>query len=176
MSDGHWAYDAIRFVTEEKLFQGVTGGSFAPNMTMSRAMLATVLYRAAGSPSVTTSVGFTDAPGGKWYSDAVNWAATEGIVKGVGGSRFAPDDNVSREQIAAILHRYAIASGEDAKANTAVLNSFGDSTAVHAWAADGMAWAVGEGILTGKPGNLLAPTESATRAEVAVMLMRFLSE
>jgi len=176
VSDGHWAYDAIRFVTEEKLFQGVTDGSFAPNMTMSRAMLATVLYRAAGSPSVTTSVGFTDAPGGKWYSDAVNWAATEGIVKGVGGSRFAPDDNVSREQIAAILHRYAIASGEDAKANAAVLNSFGDSTAVHAWAADGMAWAVGEGILTGKPGNLLAPTESATRAEVAVMLMRFLSE
>ena len=175
VSDSYWAYDAIRFVSEENLFQGVTGGGFAPELTMSRAMLATVLYRAAGSPAVTASAGFTDVPAGKWYSDAVNWAASKGIVKGVGGNRFAPDDNVSREQIATILYQYVLSTGETAEADASVLSGYGDSASVHSWAADGMAWAVGEGIITGKPGSLLAPTDSATRAEVATMLMRFLS-
>ncbi|WP_294535788.1 penicillin binding protein PBP4B [uncultured Pseudoflavonifractor sp.] len=175
VSDGYWAYDAIRFVTEEELFQGVSGGGFAPELTMSRAMLATVLYRAAGSPAVTASAGFTDVPAGQWYSDAVNWAAGEGIVNGVGGNRFAPDDNVSREQIATILYQYVLSTGETAEADASVLSGYGDSASVHSWAADGMAWAVGEGIITGKPGSLLAPTDSATRAEVATMLMRFLS-
>ena len=175
VSDGYWAYDAIRFVTEEDLFQGVSGGGFAPELTMSRAMLATVLYRAAGSPAVTASAGFTDVPAGQWYSDAVNWAAGEGIVNGVGGNRFAPDDNVSREQIATILYQYVLSTGETAEADASVLSGYGDSASVHSWAADGMAWAVGEGIITGKPGSLLAPTDSATRAEVATMLMRFLS-
>ena len=175
VSDGYWAYDAIRFVTEEELFQGVSGGGFAPELTMSRAMLATVLYRAAGSPAVTASAGFTDVPDGQWYSDAVNWAASEGIVNGVGGNRFAPDDNVSREQIATILYQYVLSTGETAEADASVLSGYGDSASVHSWAADGMAWAVGEGIITGKPGSLLAPTDSATRAEVATMLMRFLS-
>ena len=175
VSDGYWAYDAIRFVTEEDLFQGVSGGGFAPELTMSRAMLATVLYRAAGSPAVTASAGFTDVPDGQWYSDAVNWAASEGIVNGVGGNRFAPDDNVSREQIATILYQYVLSTGETAEADASVLSGYGDSASVHSWAADGMAWAVGEGIITGKPGSLLAPTDSATRAEVATMLMRFLS-
>lgn len=176
VSDSYWAYDAIRFVTEEELFQGVPGGGFAPELTMSRAMLATVLYRAAGSPAVTTSAGFTDVPDGKWYSDAVNWAASKGIVKGVGGSRFAPDDNVSREQIATILYQYVLSTGETAKADASALAVYGDKASVSSWAADGMAWAVGEGIITGKPGSLLAPTDSATRAEVATMLMRFLSK
>ena len=175
VSDGYWAYDAIRFVTEEELFQGVSGGGFAPELTMSRAMLATVLYRAAGSPAVTASAGFTDVPAGQWYSDAVNWAAGEGIVNGVGGNSFAPDDNVSREQIATILYQYVLSTGETAEADASVLSGYGDSASVHSWAADGMAWAVGEGIITGKPGSLLAPTDSATRAEVATMLMRFLS-
>ena len=175
VSDGYWAYDAIRFVTEEELFQGVSGGGFAPELTMSRAMLATVLYRAAGSPAVTASAGFTDVPAGQWYSDAVNWAAGEGIVNGVGGNRFAPDDNVSREQIATILYQYVLSTGETAEADASVLSGYCDSASVHSWAADGMAWAVGEGIITGKPGSLLAPTDSATRAEVATMLMRFLS-
>ena len=175
VSDGYWAYDAIRFVTEEELFQGVSGGGFAPELTMSRAMLATVLYRAAGSPAVTASAGFTDVPAGQWYSNAVNWAAGEGIVNGVGGNRFAPDDNVSREQIATILYQYVLSTGETAEADASVLSGYGDSASVHSWAADGMAWAVGEGIITGKPGSLLAPTDSATRAEVATMLMRFLS-
>ena len=176
VSDSYWAYDAIRFVTEKELFQGVSGGGFAPEMTMSRAMLATVLYRAAGSPAVTTSAGFTDVPAGKWYSDAVNWAASKGIVKGVGGNRFAPDDNVSREQIATILYQYVLSTGETAKADASVLAVYGDNASVSSWAADGMAWAVKEGIITGKPGSLLAPTDSATRAEVATMLMRFLDK
>ncbi|MDY4661532.1 penicillin binding protein PBP4B [Pseudoflavonifractor capillosus] len=176
VSDSYWAYDAIRFVSEENLFQGVTGGGFAPEMTMSRAMLATVLYRAAGSPAVTASAGFTDVPAGKWYSDAVNWAASKGIVKGVGGNRFAPDDNVSREQIATILYQYVLSTGETAKADASVLAVYGDNASVSSWAADGMAWAVKEGIITGKPGSLLAPADSATRAEVATMLMRFLGK
>ena len=176
VSDSYWAYDAIRFVTEKELFQGVSGGGFAPEMTMSRSMLATVLYRAAGSPAVTTSAGFTDVPAGKWYSDAVNWAASKGIVKGVGGNRFAPDDNVSREQIATILYQYVLSTGETAKADASVLAVYGDNASVSSWAADGMAWAVKEGIITGKPGSLLAPTDSATRAEVATMLMRFLDK
>ena len=174
--DDHWGYDAIRFVTVNDLFKGVPGGGFAPEMTMSRAMLATVLYRAAGSPAVTTSAGFTDVPAGQWYSDAVNWAASKGIVKGVGGNRFAPDDNVSREQIATILYQYVLSTGETVKADASVLAVYGDNASVSSWAADGMAWAVKEGILTGKPGSLLAPTDSATRAEVATMLMRFLSK
>ena len=179
LADGtsrNWAYDAICYVRNEGLFSSVTGGGFAPEMTMSRAMLATVLYRAAGSPAVTTSAGFTDVPAGKWYSDAVNWAASKGIVKGVGGNRFAPDDNVSREQIATILYQYVLSTGETAKADASVLAVYGDNASVSSWAADGMAWAVKEGIITGKPGSLLAPTDSATRAEVATMLMRFLDK
>ena len=176
VSDSYWAYDAIRFVTERKLFQGISGGGFAPEMTMSRAMLATVLYRAAGSPAVTSSAGFTDVPDGLWYSDAVNWAASRGIVKGVGGNRFAPDDNVSREQIATIFYQYVLSTGGTAKADASVLAAYGDSASVHTWAADGMSWAVKEGIITGRPGSLLSLTDSATRAEVATMLMRFFNQ
>ena len=140
---------------------------------MKRALCA--LFIAAALVLPASAASFTDVPDGQWYSDAVNWAAGEGIVNGVGGNRFAPDDNVSREQIATILYQYVLSTGETAEADASVLSGYGDSASVHSWAADGMAWAVGEGIITGKPGSLLAPTDSATSAEVATMLMRFLS-
>lgn len=176
VSESLWSYGAIRYVTETGLLQNASTGSFAPAAAITRAELAAALYRSAGSPAVTTSAGFTDVPAGQWYSDAVNWAASKGIVEGVGSNRFAPDDTVSREQLAVILYQYAIANGETPKSDTSALAPYGDSASVHTWATDGMAWAVGKGIITGKPGSLLAPADSTTRAEAAVMLMRFLSK
>lgn len=105
VAEGAWYYDAVRFVTEKELFSGVPGGGFAPNVIMSRAMLVTVLHRLAGEPEAG-SASFADVADGRWYADAVKWAAANGIVKGTGNGLFDPDGNVTREQIAVILMRF----------------------------------------------------------------------
>ena len=148
--------------------EGVGGGKFDPNGTMSRAMMVTVLYRMAGEPKVAGPSSFTDVPTGKWYSDAIAWAQENGIVLGVLAGKFAPNGNVTREQIATILWRY-----EGMPKATADLTKFKDSGKISSYAKDAMTWAVSEGIFIGDAGNL-KPTSSATRAEFACIIMRYL--
>lgn len=138
---------------------------------MTRAMLVTVLWRYAGEPVEGTN-NFTDIPSGQWYTNAVVWAATNGIVNGVGDNKFNPDGNISREQMATILYRYSDSQGIDTSASTD-LNSFPDASKVSGYAADAIKWAVAEGLINGSDGKLL-PQGNATRAQVATILMRFI--
>ncbi len=165
-----WYAQAVSFVVGEGLFTGTSDTTFAPMDDMNRAMLATVLYRLAGSPAVTEDAGFADVAAGEWYTDAVAWASANGIVTGYDGL-FAPNDNVSRQQIATMLYRYASAEGQDVSAS-ADLSTFTDGASTADWAQAAMEWAVAEGLIQGNAG-LLSPEASATRAEVATILMRF---
>lgn len=164
---GAWFYDAVEFVSERGLFNGVGGGLFDPQGQMNRAMLVVALYRAAGSPAVTVGGGFSDVPAGQWYTDAVAWAAGNGVVNGVGGGRFDPLSPITREQMAAVLYRYF---GSPAPGNP--ITGFTDTGKISPWAADAMRWAVGQGYINGKGGGLLDPLGTATRAEVATILSR----
>jgi len=156
---------------------GVEPTTFAPNTAMTRAMLVTVLYRAAGSPEVTVSTNFTDLNVGDYYYSAVVWANSNGIVNGVDDTHFAPDSPVTRQQIAAILYRYAKFTGNLVE-NQGSLDGFVDKALVEPYAVAPMAWAVGEGIISGTTNDgvttTLSPLDHATRAQVAVMLHRYL--
>ncbi len=165
----HWAKDAIAFASSHELFGGVGGGNFAPDATMDRAMLATVLYRLEDAKT-TGSASFTDVPAGAWYADAVAWANGNGIVKG-SGNGFDPSGSVTREQLATMLYRYAQTLDMDTKA-TGSLDKFSDGGQTSGWAKDAMSWAVGSGLLSGKGGGTLDPSGSATRAEVAAIMQR----
>ncbi|MEQ2443077.1 S-layer homology domain-containing protein [Pseudoflavonifractor sp. CLA-AP-H29] len=169
--DGVWYSEAVAYVTGQGLMNGTGETTFSPMLSMSRAMLVTVLYRLEGEPQAGACP-FTDVPGGTWYTDAVAWAAANGIVTGVSDTRFAPEDEITRESLAVILYRYA-AWKDLAQGEAGDLTVFADGASVSGWAADATAWAVGRGILTGKSGNALDPQGTATRAEVAMMLMRF---
>jgi hypothetical protein len=147
---------------------------FAPNDLTTRAQLVTILYRAVGSPKVEYKATFSDVPAGIWYSDAIEWAAANGVVNGIGGGKFAPDANVTREQIAAILYRYSGSPKVEGK-----LDAFKDAADVSAYAFDAMVWATNEGIINGIPDGAdvkLSPKDYATRAQIATMFARFLSE
>jgi hypothetical protein len=172
LSSTDWYYDSVRFVYEQGLFQGVDAATFAPIVPMSRAMLATVLYRLSGAQATAPSAGFYDV-GDTWYTNAVNWAAQTGVVTGSGDGGFAPEVNVTREQMAAMLYRYAgNYLGLDTPA-AGDLSGYPDASQVASWAEDAMSWAVGAGILTGTGAGDLAPSGAASRAEVAAMLQRF---
>ena len=168
-----WYAEAVQYVTEQSLMNGTSETAFSPMLSMSRSMLVTVLYRLAGEPDAG-ECGFTDVASGTWYTDAVAWAAANGIVTGTTTTTFAPDAAVTRESLAVILYRYAEMK-EQAQGEKGDLTAFADGTSVSDWAAEAMAWAVGEGILTGKSGNTLDPQGTATRTEVATILMRFCS-
>ena len=174
---GTWAANAIDFAYYSGLINGVEPTTFAPNTAMTRAMLVTVLYRAAGSPEVTVSTNFTDLNVGDYYYSAVVWANVNGIVNGVDDTHFAPDSPVTRQQIAAILYRYAKFTGNLVE-NQGSLDGFVDKALVEPYAVAPMAWAVGEGIISGTTNDgvttTLSPLDHATRAQVAVMLHRYL--
>jgi hypothetical protein len=166
-----WYYSYARFAYERGLFQGVDDTTFAPASPMTRSMLATVLYRLAGAPAGVSSAGFSDV-GDTWYTDAVNWAAQVGVVTGSDGA-FSPETDVTREQMAAMLYRYAGSYlGLDVSASGA-LSAYPDADRVSSWAEQAMSWAVGAGIINGTGDGTLAPTGNASRAEVAAMLQRF---
>ena len=171
--EDHWAAEAIRYVFANDLMNGVSETRFDPDGTMTRAMLVTVLWRMEGEPEVAAADEFIDVEPGTWYSDAVLWADAHGIVNGVGGGRFAPTDHISREQLATMLYRYARYKEQDTTAE-AGLSGYADGGAVSAWALEAMEWACGEALITGKNGDRLAPQDTATRAEVATLLMRYL--
>src|SRR5699024_840496 len=137
-----------------------------------RAQIATLLWRLEGSPVVSYSMKFEDVDADSWYGEAVRWAASEGIVTGYGGNRFGPDDLITREQMAVMLYRYAQYKDYDVTAG-ADLSGYADADAVSSWALAGMQWANAEGLVTGTSGTTLTPGGSATRAQAAVMLMRF---
>ena len=167
-----WAKEGICFVIENGLMVGTTSTTFAPKDTLTRAMLVTVLYRMAGSPAVDAPSGFTDVADGQWYSDAIAWAAANGIVNGVGGNKFAPSEPVTREQLAAIFFRYAKAEAPEAD----VLSGYPDAEAISTYARDAMAWAVSTGLVTGSKeadGTYLVPQGLAAREQAAAILMRY---
>ncbi|MCL1835289.1 MAG: S-layer homology domain-containing protein [Oscillospiraceae bacterium] len=175
--ESHWFYEAVRFVTENDLMNGVGSGVFAPNSTMTRAMLVTVLYRLEGSPSAALGSApqiphFYDAAANQWYTDAILWAAGNGIVDGYGDGRFGTNDPVTREQAVVILHRYAIAKGLDVSA-AADLSGFADAGAASSWAREALGWAIAAGIIQGRSGNTAAPRDTSTRAELATILKRY---
>ena len=169
-----WFFEAVKYVYDNKLMDGTSTTTFAPLMTTNRAMIVTILWRLEGQPETDATLSFTDVESGVWYTDAVNWATSKGIVKGYSDTVFAPNDTVTREQLATILYRYAEYKEYDVSAK-GDLTTFTDGSAVSTWAADGMTWAVGAELITGKDGGKLDPTGTATRAEVATILMRFLT-
>ena len=170
VKDGDWYADAVAFATSHELFRGVGDGLFAPKSQMTRAMLVTVLYRLSDEPAAAGGTSFDDVVPGSWYADAVAWASAEGIVLG-NGEGFAPNDNITREQIATILYRYMKYLGEDVSAKGDV-SSFSDGGEVSAWAKDAMAWAVKVGLFQGNADGTLNPGGEATRAEVATLMER----
>lgn len=175
VAEDAWYYDAVKFAYNEKLFKGATDTTFNPNGTMTRAMLVTVLYRLAGEPEVTGTTAFTDLKDGEYYCDAVLWAVQNGITEGVDETHFAPNKAVTREQMVTFLYRYAKLAGMDVTAK-ADLSTYADADKVGTYAADAMAWAVANELINGVGNNTLAPKSTATRAQVAVVLMRYLAE
>ncbi len=182
--DGDWYFEAVNYAKQNNLMNGTSDTLFSPAENLSRSMMVTILYRLAGAPaSGVSSSGarnsFSDVPSGVWYTDAVAWASEEQIVTGYDEKTFGPADNITREQMAAILCRYAKASGYDvSQAGSSVDLSaaspvFKDGAAVSSYAADSVKWAVGSGLLSGKGDGVLDPQGTATRAEVAQILMRF---
>ena len=164
-----WYYKAVEYVAENGIMSGVSAREFAPNAGFSRAMLAQTLYAMSGKPTVKAEGTFADVAANAWYADAVNWAAEKGYVSGVGDGEFAPDASITREQMALILYRYA----GSPDASGMVLREFADGDSVSAYAVDAIRWAVHEGLISGMENNTLAPQGTATRAQVAQILMNF---
>lgn len=175
--ENEWFYEYVSTAVRRGLFNGVSTHSFQPNGSMTRAMLVTVLWRYAGSPKDGSNT-FSDVKAGQWYTDAVAWAAKNHIVDGVGGGKFDPNGMITREQMAAILYRYAVSNEIDTSAR-AELGGFAGSAKVSSWAKDAMKWCVAEGFIGGTKVNgtlLLDPQGSATRAQVCAILMRFINK
>ena len=175
VDESAWYYNSVKYVSDNGLMSGVSETEFAPEMDMTRAMLVTVLYRAAGAPDMSNEIWgypFEDVDAESWYGAAVYWARNNDIIQGYSDEKFAPNEPVTREQMAAILYRYAqfrsISTDE-----TGDLSQFTDSDSISEWAKNSVDWAIGKGLLTGKGNGILDPTGNATRAEVAAMLQRF---
>ncbi len=170
VAENAWYAEAVDFVSSHELFQGVAEGEFAPQNNMTRAMLVTVLFRLEDEPEGFTGVKFSDVKNDTWYTDAVAWASENGIVNG-NGDGFAPNDNITREQIATVLYRYAQYLGMNVKARGDV-SKFSDGNEISAWASDAMAWAVEVGLFQGDDTGNLNPKADATRAHVAALIER----
>ena len=175
VSEKDWFYSDVMFVYENGLMLGTSKALFSPHGTATRGMMATILWRMEGSPAPKGKNSFTDVEAGKWYADAITWTAENGIFAGYGKDKFGPDDPITREQLAAIFYRYADYKGYDltVKGN---LDKFKDADKITDYAKTAMQWAVGSGLMKGKSGNLLDPQGTATRAEIAAMLHRFIEK
>lgn len=171
VSDSAWYAEAVRYVYENGMMNGISANSFGPNATTNRAMIVTILYRLENTPAASSS-NFTDVAAGSYYADAVNWAAANGIVNGVSATSFAPNTAVTREQMSAILYRYAQLKGYDVTASGS-LNGYADASQTSSYAVAAMQWANAEGLISGISSTVLDPQGSATRAQVATILMRF---
>ena len=175
VSEKDWFYGDVMFVYENGLMLGTSKTLFSPHGTATRGMMATILWRMEGNPVPKGKNSFTDVEAGTWYADAITWTAENGIFAGYGKDKFGPDDPITREQLAAIFYRYADYKGYDltVKGN---LDKFKDADKITDYAKTAMQWAVGSGLVKGKSGNLLDPQGTATRAEIAAMLHRFIEK
>ena len=171
VASSEWYYEAVQYVYNNELMNGMSATTFEPNSTTTRGMIVTMLYRLENEPTAA-SAGFTDVAAGQWYTDAVNWAAANNIVNGYGDDQFGPTDTITREQMMAILYRYAQYKGYDVTAS-ADLSAYTDAANISSYAVSAMQWAVGEGLINGITDTTLVPGGSATRAQVAAILMRF---
>ena len=169
----HWAAESIAFCAARELFKGVGGGRFAPNEPMTRAMFATVLYRIAGMPAVSGANSFYDVAAGQWYTDAILWGQSTGIISGYGNGLFGTNDLVTREQMCVMLSRYLQWAGYELPAVTAA-KQFGDKAQISKWAADNVAFCQTRGLINGQPNNRFAPKANATRAENSTVLQRMI--
>ena len=176
VKSGNWFYDAVKYAYEQGLMTGTSATTFAPNGTMNRAMIVTVLYRLEKSPAVTGASKFTDVPAGQWYSDAVAWAAANKIVNGYDETTFGPMNAVTREQMAAILFRYEQVKGLENVTLEENLNRFPDQNKISPYAIPALQWAVGQKIINGNADGTLDPTGTATRAQVAQIFTNLLNK
>jgi exopolysaccharide biosynthesis protein len=175
----HWANAAITFIFDKGIMGSVESGNrvFAPNGTLSRAMVATILYRLAGEPSVSGRSGFDDVDEGLWFSNPIVWATENDIVRGMGDGKFMPSDSVTREQLAVMLYRFARFRGYNVDVPpTFTLSNFEDGDLVNNWSVNEMSWANHRGLITGMPNATIAPQGTATRAQCATILHRFMTE
>lgn len=174
VAEGAWYYDAVRYVNENGLMAGTSANTFAPDLTTTRGMIVTTLYRLEGSPDIENEIWgypFKDVDTNAWYTTAVYWARMNGIVAGYSDELFGPDDIITREQMATILYRYAQYKGYDTTAK-ADLSQYTDAAQVGSWAADAIHWASAEGLVSGTSSTTLSPQGSATRSQMAMILMR----
>ena len=169
VNSNDWFYSMVKYVTENGYMAGTAANVFSPNAPVSRAMVAQILYAMEGKPAAPEGK-FSDVKAGDWFADAVNWAASQGVVAGFEDGTFQPNADVTREQLAVILSSYAKMKGQDGTA-TADLSGFGDASQISGWAQDGVRWSVEKGLISGKPGNIIDPKGTATRAEMATMIM-----
>ncbi len=174
VDENDWFFDPVRFVQENGLMTGVSASEFAPDMTTTRGMLVTILWRQAGEPQAAAAADFSDVSADAYYADAVAWAAEAGIVNGYSASAFGPADAITREQMAAILMNYSEYQGSDVSAR-ADLSSFSDAESVNTWAEEAVQWAVSEGLIKGVTADTIQPQGQATRAQVAAILQRYLA-
>ena len=175
VSEDDWFFEPVRFVQENGLMTGTSAGTFAPDMTTTRGMLVTILWRQAGEPQAAAAADFSDVSADAYYADAVAWAAEAGIVNGYSDSAFGPADAITREQMAAILMNYSEHQGSDVSAR-ADLSGFSDAAGVSTWADEAVQWAVSEGLIKGVTADTIQPQGQATRAQVAAILQRYLAD
>ncbi len=175
VKSGDWFCDSVRYVYENELMSGTSTTTFGPNEKTTRGMIVTILYRLENEPSVSADSAFSDVEAGQYYANAVAWANQNGIVTGYDDGRFGPNDTITREQMAAILYRYADYKEQDVSA-AADLSAFTDAGSVSDYAVQAFEWAVSEGLITGSTDTTLSPAGSALRCEVATILMRFLQQ
>lgn len=173
VKEDDWFYKFVKFVYKNEIMKGTKDTLFGPDGKLSRAQFATILYRMYGEPEVIYTDTFTDIPEGEWYSDAVLWANSAEVVRGVGGGRFAPDADITREEMAVMMFRYASLGGYDMTASEE-LSGFSDCDLVDDWAEEAMQWAVGSGLITGNADGTLNPRGNANRAECATIITRFM--
>ena len=173
VSADDWFYDPVCYVYSQGLMTGTSATTFEPNTSLSRAMLVAVLHRLEGNPQASAG-DFTDVADGDWYAQAVNWAASVGVVNGMGDGTFQPNAAITREQMAAILRNYAQYKGLDVTASGDLVN-YSDAASVSDWAKDSVQWMVGSGLIGGYEDNTLRPQGTTTRAEVASVLQRYLA-
>jgi len=173
VNESDWFYQGIKYVWEQNMVKGVSETLYAPDNSLTRATLVTLLYRMENEPSAPANA-FSDVASGAWYENAVAWAAEKEIVLGMGEGIFAPDVNITREQIAVILYKYTKFKGGDVS-KTADLTAFSDVQSISDWAKDAMSWAVAEGLIQGMGEGTVAPGANATRAQIATILMRYMN-
>ena len=169
LDTGAWYYEAVDYVLQNGLMSGYGDGSFGPDDSLSRAMLAQILYNKEGKPAVSGTGSFADVPRGAWYAGAVSWASERGIVSGYGDGGFGPDDPITREQLVVMLWRY-----QGSPAPTGTMPDFTDAQQISGYAKDAVTWAAENGIVSGNGGGVLVPSGIATRAQVAQMLKNFM--